>query len=85
MKTLYDIKQEYARENGCKSWRGLTQYDLRQQDVDEVAKRYAYEIAKEALKNAVQSAARKERSMSRVYLKMYEAIESETNIPKELL
>lgn len=91
MKTLNEIKEEYAKENGCKSWRDLTQYDLRQQDVDEVAKRYAIEVAKEALKNASENAITEQEYKSNGVYDYYktivskQSILSENNIPKELL
>lgn len=91
MLTLDDIKQQYARENNFCEWSEILYSIDDPAEIDEhfdkVANLYALEACKEALKNAVrssESAARKERSMSRVYLKMYEAIESETNIPQEL-
>lgn len=57
MKTLEIIKREYARERG---FIGILEmeYDgmIGARDVDEVAKRYAKEVAREALKNASENA-----------------------------
>lgn len=57
MKTLEEIKREYARERG---FMGLLhmEYDgmIEARDVDEVAKRYAKEVAMQSLKNASENA-----------------------------
>lgn len=68
MKTLEEIKDEYAREFGYKSNlvfnayeqliinpHGLT-YKVLNDSVNEVAKRYAKEVAREALRNASENA-----------------------------
>lgn len=64
MKTLEDIKDEYANECGRDSWEDYFKWNelchmpLSHMQVahDEIAKRFALEVAKEALKNAADNA-----------------------------
>lgn len=55
MKILQEIRDEYAHELGFQDWEDL-KYDedfiLSSRDIDNIAKTYAREVAKEALKNA---------------------------------
>lgn len=53
MKTLEEIKREYAQERGFMGlWHMEYEGMLGSRDVGEVAKRYAKEVARKALKNA---------------------------------
>lgn len=61
MKTLQEIKDEVAKDNGFVSWDNLTFIyagfiKIVQPFNDEATKRYALEVAKEALKNAAENA-----------------------------
>lgn len=93
MKTLQEIKDEYAGEQGRDSWDEFFKYcvlihsrlDTMQYHHDEIAKRFAIEVAKEALRNAANNA---RLSATRLELSTFqgtidkESILSETNIPK---
>ena len=53
MKTLEEIKDEYARERGFIGLLDMEDYGMIEaRDVDEISKRYAKEVAREALTNA---------------------------------
>lgn len=90
MKTWQEIKDEYAKSFGYEYWDDLM-YDCASDYFDDPHNTLNSHIdavsllrAKESLDNAESSAeraARKERSLSRIYLKMYEAIKDENNIP----
>ena len=60
MKTLEDIKEEYARENGFDDWVEIlfgTNKPVELEDYfDKITKLYAKEVAREALKNASENA-----------------------------
>lgn len=60
MKTLEEIKDDYAREHGYDDWNEViyssSDPDTLDKACDEVAKRYAIEVAKQALKNASENA-----------------------------
>ena len=79
MKTLEEIKREYARERG---FMGLLhmEYDgmIEARDVDEISKRYAKEVAREALRNA-SSHFDEKTSLGQISINV---ITSESNIPK---
>lgn len=92
MKTLDAIKQEYARENNFCEWSEILYSIDDPAEIDEhfdkVAKLYALEVAKEALKNA-------NTKLSIFYFvdnndkpisisDFTEIIENENNIPKEV-
>lgn len=56
MKTLEQIKEEYAKELGYSSWNAIG-YDANySKRTDEVARRYATECAKESLRLASENA-----------------------------
>lgn len=77
MKTLEDIKQQYARENNFCEWSEILYSTDDPAEIDEhfdnVSKIYAIEVAKEALKNAGKH----------VY-ECFKNVLSEDNIPKEV-
>ena len=92
MKSLEEVKEEYAKYVGYESW-----YELYKDHVfrvnellnrmDEVAKRYALEIAKEALKNASENAELGDTNCCCEYKCNHEVVDkqsilSETNIPE---
>ena len=93
MKTLQEIQSEYAKENKCNNWAELVEYYIYWDNgrllfhIDEVAKRFAIEVAKEALDNAYEAtketlqefAFKREGQLSKC---LSESIKSETNIPK---
>lgn len=62
MKTLEEIKHEVAGENGRPTWRELLYWDSslsgfnKPDAIDEVAKRYATEVATQALRDAADNA-----------------------------
>lgn len=60
MKTLEEIKQEYARENNFYEWSDILYSIDDPAEIDEhfdkVANRFAKEVAREALKNAADNA-----------------------------
>lgn len=91
MKTLQEIKDEYAGEQGCDSWDEFFKYcelihsrlDTMQYHHDEIAKRFAIEVAKEALRNASEKGLKK--FIGQGYLlhdELKEEIENENNIPE---
>lgn len=57
MKTLEEIKDEVAQEYGWKNWSSCYGEDgITNSIINEVAKRYAKEVAMQALKNASENA-----------------------------
>lgn len=79
MKTLEEIKREYARERG---FMGLLhmEYDgmIEARDVNEVAKRYAKEVAQQTIKNVCKNFDEK----SVVGQTSIAVISAESNIPE---
>ncbi len=91
MKKLHEIKNEYAGEQGRDSWDEFFEYcelthtplERMQYHHDEVSKRFALEVAKEALNNAAEKGLKK--IIGQGYLlhdELKESILSENNIPK---
>ncbi|MCW8309633.1 hypothetical protein K7A41_00130 [Sphingobacterium sp. InxBP1] len=56
MKTLQEIKDEVAIEDGYTSWEQVGAMGVSDWMVDEIAKRFALEVAKESLRNAAENA-----------------------------
>mgnify|MGYP003474487105 CR=1 FL=1 len=56
MKTLEQIKEEVAIELYNAPWSSIIPYDIDEEIVNKIAKYYAYECAKEALRLASESA-----------------------------
>ena len=86
MKTLSEVKDEYAKELGWPSWYYfLLNADGTRQvldsDYDEVAKLYAKEVAREALRNAADNAELLEEDYE-YYDVDKQSILNESNIPK---
>ncbi|WP_312364026.1 hypothetical protein [Sphingobacterium sp.] len=87
MKKLHEIKDEYAGEQGRDSWDEFFEYcelthtplERMQYHHDEVAKRFAIEVAKEALNNAHESCLKGSNGGPEAALR---SILKQTNIPK---
>lgn len=89
MKTLEEIKDEVAKESGFVSWDNLVFIHAGFIQVvrpynDEATRRFAIEVAKEALRNAAENVELKESiPHSAIYDTIdKESIISESNIPK---
>ncbi len=87
MKTLEEIKDEYSREIRFDDWHELI-YSHESYEIEHhwiiVTKRYAIEVAKEALRNAAENSTVTaiQREGFCDYIADTESILSETNIPK---
>ena len=94
MKTLHEIKNEYAGEQGRDSWDEFFEYcelthtplERMQYHHDEVSKRFALEVAKVSLKNAADNAKITGDWDNEIHDVVHsvdkKSILSETNIPK---
>ena len=89
MKTLDAIKQEYARENNFCEWSEILYSIDDPAEIDEhfdkVAKLYAIEVSKEALKKAVNHVDVDDFEYLHRYGKCFKNVLSSDNIPTELL
>lgn len=56
MKTLQEIKDEVAIEDGYTSWEQVGAMGVSDWIVDEIAKRFALEVAKESIRNTAENA-----------------------------
>lgn len=55
MKTIQQIKDEYAEENDCDNWDDFLDKGYSSRDIDEIASRYARECCKASLEKAAHS------------------------------
>lgn len=92
MKTLEEIKEEYAKELGWNGWGDLLlnaggTRQILDRDYNEAAKRYAKEVAREALKNASENAGTKQEYCSDGWTPSVRVVDKrsildESNIPE---
>lgn len=85
MKTLEEIKDQYAIERGYTDWKDYVEYKgiILDETLDDICNLFSIEVAKEALKNASEKGLKK--FIGQGYLlhdELKEEIENENNIPK---
>lgn len=85
MKTLQEIKDEVAREDNYSEWEVIGELGVSDWHVEEIAKRYAKEVAKQTLINVSENAKTVSIPIGmgrHIYSVDEETITDESNIPE---